>query len=114
MIVVRVWWRLAGNRATIWDYHRSLLFLALSDIGPQRDEMLAGRTCRIPFDHSVAINKRLPKWRQYSSTTILAASLSLDGGMATNPVDLVDQIPRPLVARPTAEIDPQVSMFSSS
>jgi hypothetical protein len=72
----------------------TVTFPALSEIGPQRREMLTGCACRIPFDHSVAVDKGLPEWRQHRSTTILTASLSLDGGMAKNPIDLVDQILR--------------------
>jgi hypothetical protein len=67
------------------------------DIAAQCREFFLHRAGGVAFDLAVACDQRLAERCQHRAAAVLAAGLPLDGGMAADPVDLVDQVPRPLV-----------------
>src|SRR5712672_2415677 len=72
-------------------------FLRPPNVGPQRLQFLADRARRVAFDFTIARHQRYAERCEYRAAAVLAAGLALDGGMPTDTIDLVDQIPRPLV-----------------
>src|SRR5450755_1234867 len=55
------------------------------------------RTARVAFDFAVTRHQGHAERRQDRATAVFAAGLAFDGGMPADTIDLVDQIPRPLV-----------------
>src|SRR5882757_657029 len=68
-----------------------------ADLAAQCLQLLACRAGRVAFDLAVTFDQRETERGQRCAAAILAAGLPLDGGLAADAVDLVDQVPRPLV-----------------
>src|SRR5687767_299028 len=68
-----------------------------ADIAAQSLQLLARRARGVAFDLAVALDQRDAERRQHRAAAVLAAGLPLDGGLPADAVDLVDQIPCPLV-----------------
>src|SRR5260370_24217176 len=83
---------LAGRSSVI-----ARAFLRMSDVGPQRLEIPAHRVGGGALDLAVARDQRDAERGEHRAATILAAGLPFHRGLASDAVDLVDQIPRPLV-----------------
>ncbi len=75
----------------------SILLRARRDVGPQRLQVLADRARGGALDLAVARDQGGAERRQAGAAAVLASGLPLDGGTPADPVDLIDQIPRPLV-----------------
>src|SRR6266702_443165 len=71
--------------------------LRTPDLVAQRLQLSAHRLCGVALDLAVARDQREAERRQHRAAAVLAAGLPLDGGLAADAVDLVDQVPRPLV-----------------
>src|SRR6185437_14284623 len=73
------------------------VLLGSTDFRPQRRQILSDRARGVAFDPAVALDQRDTERRQQCTAAVPAASLALDRGMSADAVDLVHQIPGPLV-----------------
>src|ERR1700730_5600796 len=68
-----------------------------SNVRPQRQKLLADRARRVAFDFAITRHQGHAERRQDRAAAVLAAGLALDGATPAETIDLVHQIPRPLV-----------------
>lgn len=68
----------------------------MPDISLQCQKVFAHSACCGTLDLPVTRNKRSAEWSEHCAAAILAPGLAIYG-TAANPIDLVDQIPGPLI-----------------
>src|SRR6188474_1656004 len=68
-----------------------------SDLAAQGSKLLARRAGGVPLDLAISRDQRSAKRRQRGATAVLPAGLPLDRGLPAHAVDLVDEVPCPLV-----------------
>ena len=71
--------------------------MSSTHVCPQRKKLLVGRALYGALDFPVTRDERKAKRREDSAAAVLATRLPLDGVAPADTIDLVHQVPRPLV-----------------